>query len=147
MKQEKIQEKEEETNVIEFPVKPQPDEGNPDDPCWLKQQGVGALFTCQRKNQAQEFGVYIVAVNSITPKKQMYGLVNVMSEEPWPHPGLVNPIRFCNLFELVEVIRTREEYLVERELNEQRNRANQSERLEGNETTPIVSETDEESQS
>lgn len=137
------QEKIETDNILLFPPQTAPDEGTPDADCWLKRLGVGSIFTTQRKNQAQEFGVYIIAVNSITPKKQMYGLVNVMSEEPWPHQGLINPIRFCNFYEQVEIIRTREEYLVEKELNE-RHRTNQSKGLEDNAGSSGVSQTDEE---
>lgn len=135
----------EQDNVVPFPVKPALDEGDPDSPCWLKQHGVGAIVLIQRKNQGQEFGVHMVAVNSISPEKQMYGLVNPMDGAPWPHPGLINPVRFCNFFECVEVIRTREEYLHEKELNEQRDRTNLEDSMADDARPSGVSEVDEES--
>lgn len=116
-----------ETNVVPF-VRPDPLEGIPDEDNWLKRLGVGTIFTCQRKNHGSDFAQGLFEITKITPERKSYGVINLLTQEP----ALVNPIRFCNVFELVEVLRSRSEYLAEQELNEQRDRANFPEGLEHN---------------
>lgn len=125
-------------NVLPF-VRPNPEEGTPDDLNWLKRLGVGSIFMCQRKNQGADFSIGCFAVQSIS-EKQVYGLVNLQDNQAC----LVNPVRFCNVFEQVEVLRSRQEYLAEKDLNNERDRTNSVLRLENDETTSVGREPDEE---
>lgn len=118
--------------------KPDVDEGDPTDLNWLRQLGVGCIFLCQRKNAGADFNVGAFAVSSITEEKKIYGLMDLQTNKP----ALVNPIRFCNVFELVEVLRNREEYLAEKELNDKRNWPDKSDRLADDEGSPLVSQED-----
>jgi hypothetical protein len=131
-----------EAKILPF-VRPETDEGTPDDLCWLKRLGVGVIFLCQRKNQGADFSVGSFAVASITDEKKIYGLVELQANKPL----LVNPVRFCNVFELVEILRNREEYLAERELNDKRNWPDQSKGLEDVNRLEGVSPEDDESKS
>ena len=131
-----------EAKILPF-VRPDTDEGTPDDLCWLKRLGVGTIFLCQRKNSGADFNVGSFAIASITEEKQVYGLVELQSNKPI----LVNPIRFCNVFEHVETLRNREEYLAEKELNDKRNWPDQSTRLADDEVPQEVSLEDDESRS
>ncbi len=124
-------------------VRPDTDEGLPDDLCWLKRLGVGVIFLCQRKNSGSDFSVGSFAVASITEEKKIYGLVELQTNKPL----LVNPVRFCNVFEQVEVLRNREEYLAEKELNDKRSWPDQSTRLDDDEVLKEVGLSDDESRS
>ncbi len=125
--------------VLAF-ARPDTDEGTPDDLNWLKRLGVGTIFLCQRKNAGADFNVGAFAVASITEEKQIYGLMDLQTNKP----ALVNPIRFCNVFELQEIVRNREEYLAEKELNDKRNWPDKSEGLADDGLPQEVSPTDEE---
>lgn len=127
-----------EAKILPF-ARPETDEGTPDDVCWLKRLGVGSVFTCQRKGNGADYEVHPWAVASISEVKQTYGLQNLQTNKP----ELVNPIRFCNVFELVEVLRNREEYLAEKALNDKRNWPDKSARLADDEGLQGVDQTDE----
>ncbi len=127
--------------ILKF-EQPEVDDGTPDDLNWLKRQGVGTIFLCQRKNAGADFNVGAFTVVSITEEKSIYGLMDLQTNKP----ALVNPIRFCNVFELVEIVRNREEYLAEKRLNE-RDRADTVEGLANHERSEGVSQTDDESKS
>lgn len=100
--------------VINFEdYKTNKDDGMPGDLNWLLQLGVGSVFTCEMKSNGASFIQQTYCVTAISDKYS-YVLMELTSKESIK----VNPIRFCNIFSKVEVLRTREEYLQELKVND-----------------------------
>lgn len=78
---------------------------DPDNPTWLQRYDVGTLFTVRKKNSPLDFLVYQFGIKSKTSKA-----ILLLDENQ--QKIMVDPIRFCNVFDLYEILMTSEEYKI-----------------------------------
>lgn len=128
---------EEVTNIIPFARPAKTGGFNPDDPIWINNLGVGTIFLARKKG-SQDFVLGEFAIYAKT-ERAVIVFINGMGDQKHP----IDPIRFCNQYELFEVLRTAEQFMAELEANDS-NRTLQSGGLADDETPESVDQEDEE---
>lgn len=118
MEKKLLTESEQDDNVIDFAnakLRTKTAAGEPSDPLWLNNLGVGTIFTARKKNVAD----FLLPMFCIQGRSQR--VTFLLEQSTHDHTLNVDPIRFCNQYELYEIHRDHETFLAEMALNEQSN--------------------------
>jgi hypothetical protein len=113
-----IEQEQEETNIINLDKEKEKrlalGSKEPPSGIWLKDLSEGTIFFVRRKNQGQDFLLGYFMIKDKTEK------AIILVEKSSPQDIAVDPIRFCNVYELFEILQDGEVTLAQARLNQKK---------------------------